>query len=260
MKEAVVKIGGGGIRYVEEGETGARPLLYIHGNTGSARWFERVMRVPGWRTLALDLPNFGASDPLPGRVSIAAYADAVVGFCDALGLDRPLLAAHSLGGAVALELAARLPSAWRGLVLVDSASPTGLKTPVDRHPLIDLMRTDRAFLAQALKAVVPGLADPVFFEALVDDAFKMAAPAWIGNAVALSDFNLAGRLASFAAPVLVLWGRKDAIVTEAMAVETRDAFLQARLEILEGVGHSVIVEDPGLFLRHLAAFSAGLAS
>jgi len=232
------------------------PILYVHGNIGSSLWYSKVMEIPGHRTVALDLPNFGRSAALPGEVDLDRYADSLAAFIEAVGLERPILVAHSLGGAVAQSLAARRPELIRGLMLVDSAAPSGLKTPEERHPAIEMMRNNPQVLAYALKAVVPTLSDEVFFSALVEDAKKMAAPAWIGNAVALSRFDYTGRLAAFDKPVLVLWGRKDVIVTEVMARETEAAFPKARLEILEELGHSPMAEDPDGFTRIVTAFAA----
>ena len=252
MDGMVVDIGELGIFFVEHGE--GVPVLYVHGNTGSSRWFGRAMDVPGARTVALDMPNFGRSKPLPKEPDIDRYADAVAAFIRARALDRPVLVGHSLGGVVAMSLAARFPRLIRGLVLVDSAAPSGLVTPKDRHPVIEMMRTNRAVLTQALRAVAPTLADEAFFQSLVDDATLMAAPAWIGNAEALGRFDYRGRTAAFTGPVLVAWGRKDVVITETMARETAAAFADARLEILEGVGHSVMVEDPKRFVALIADF------
>lgn len=233
------------------------PVLYLHGNLGSAAWYSKVMEIPGCRTVAVELPNFGRSAPLPGEADLDRYADVLAGFIEAAGPDRPLLVAHSLGGGVAISLASRRPELLRGLLLVDSAAPSGLKTPVERHPAIEAMRANPQILAMALKAVVPTLADEAFFGELVEDAKLMAAPAWIGNAEALSRFDYAGRIGAFKGPVLVLWGRKDLVVTEAMARETAAAFPGARLEIWEHVGHSPMAEDPESFKRLVAGFAAG---
>lgn len=205
------------------------------------------MDIAGARTIALDMPNFGQSGPLPGPLTVDAYADAVAAFIRALDLGQAIIVAHSLGGAVAISLAVRYPRLVRGLVLVDSAAPSGLVTPRDRYPLIEMMRTRRDILSQALRAVVPTLKDEAFFDALVDDASKMAEPAWVGNAEALSGFDYRGRCSAYTGPVLVAWGRKDLIVTEAMARETAAAFPGARMEILDDVGHSVMAEDPERF-------------
>jgi pimeloyl-ACP methyl ester carboxylesterase len=254
MTESAILVDGISIFFAMAGS--GLPLLFVHGNIGSSLWYSKVMDIPGCRVFALDLPNFGRSGPLPGKVDLDRYADILASFIQAAALDRPILVGHSLGGAVAQSLAARRPELIRGLVLVDSAAPSGLKTPEERHPAIETMRTNPQVLAYALKAVVPALSDDVFFASLVADARKMAENAWIGNAVALSRFDYTGKLSGFGKPVLVIWGRKDSIVTEAMARETVAAFPAARLEIIEAVGHSVMAENPGLFRTIIARFAA----
>jgi branched-chain amino acid transport system permease protein len=252
MDGAIVDIGDFAIFCVEHGA--GVPVLYVHGNVASSRFYSRVMEVPGTRTIALDLPNFGRSKPLPGEPDLDRYADAVAAFIRARAIDRPVLVGHSLGGGVAMSLAARNPDLVRALVLVDSASPSGLATPKERHPVIELMRTSRAVLAQALRAVVPTLKDDAFFETLVDEATLMAAPAWIGHAEALTRFDYRGRTTAFTRPVLVIRGRRDVVVTEAMAHETVAAFPDASLVVLEDVGHSPMVEDPPRFVGLIADF------
>lgn len=225
------------------------PVVYVHGNTGSSGWWSRVMEISGCRTVALDMPNFGQSSPLDGEISIQRYATCVAGFMDAKGLKDAVVVGHSLGGCVVQALAIDRPELVKAMVLVDSGAPDGLLTPKDRYSLIEVMRNNRTVLEQALKAVVPTLKDAALFRALVDDAQKMAAPAWVGNAEALSNFDISARCAEYRGPVLVMRGTLDPIITEAMARQTANAYLCARLVELEGVGHSVIVENPGLFLQ-----------
>jgi branched-chain amino acid transport system permease protein len=171
-----------------------------------------------------------------------------------LHLEGAVVVGHSLGGSVALSLAARHAKLIGGLVLVDSGAPSGLKTPVERFPAIEMMRTNPQVLAMALRAVVPTLADEAFFSRLVADAALMAVPAWIGNAVALGEMDLVGKLGEFIKPVLVIHGGKDIIITSAMAEETRAAFPDAKLVEIPEVGHSVIVEDPERFRGILRDF------
>jgi len=252
MTNAFLLVGCLKIFYASAGS--GQPLVYLHGNTGSSRWYSRVMEIPGYRTFALDLPNFGLSSPLPGDVDLNSYADYVKTFIDELHLESPIVVGHSLGGAVAQSLAVRYPDSVRALVLVDSSSPRGLITPKDRYPFIDMMRKDRTLLSKALAATVPTLRDQVFFDSLVDDAVGMAEKAWVGNADALSRFDVSGMTDSFSKPVLVLWGKGDFIVTEQMAGETARAYPSGELKILENVGHSLIVENPVLFVELLLEF------
>ncbi|HUX38194.1 MAG TPA: alpha/beta hydrolase [Rectinemataceae bacterium] len=243
-----------GLRWHYTDRGAGSPILFVHGNTGSSAWWARTMDIRGHRAVAPDLPNFGLSGALPGEISIEAYAGALAAFIVEMGLEGAVAVGHSLGGSVCLALAAMHEELLGGLVLVDSSSPKGLVTAESQYPAIESMHKDRSILAAALKAVAPTLADAALFESLVDDAMKMAAPAWIGNALALSRFDVSAALGGWTKPVLVIWGRKDVIITEAMARETRDAFREARLEIIEGVGHSVIVEDPERFKSLLRGY------
>src|SRR3954468_19582360 len=101
------------------------PVVLIHG-VGSfwQAWKPVIEAVRGERdVIALDLPGFGGSPSLPIGVvpNAPALADAGAAFLDELGLERPLIGGNSLGGWIALELAAR--DRARAVVAV---SPAGL--------------------------------------------------------------------------------------------------------------------------------------
>ena len=234
----------------------AKTILYIHGNTGSSRWYERVMVIPGYRTIALDMPNFGRSDPVD-VADIDIYADWVTRFCDELSLKGVTVVGHSLGGAVAMSMVLRRPDIADRLLLVDSAPPGGFPTPKEHYPVIEMYRTNRDLLTQALAAVAPSLSDKEFLGELVDDAVKMNGSAFVGNAEALGRFSCIAMEGNFRKPVLVLRGAMDILITREMAERTAAFFPAGRLEELPDVGHSVMVENPELFLRTLTAFLGG---
>ncbi len=250
MDTKIVTVHGKRILYRESGA--GYPVLLVHGNTGSSLWWTRVGDVPGARLLVPDLPNFGGSDRLdpaeaPGSSDIDLYADYLVGFAEALGLSRPVLVGHSLGGAVAISALVRRPELWASAVLVDSAPPSGLVTPEAHYAAIERFKTDRTLLRSALGAVCPGMDDPAFLDELTDEALRMNPASFPGNARALARFDRRADCGKFPGPVLVVWGRRDAIVTEDMARATAAAFPRGSLRILETVGHSVMVEDPAAF-------------
>ncbi len=251
MNGKTVEVLGKKMYYVESG-TGA-PMVLVHGNTASLTWWSLVMDMPGHRVIAPDLPNFGRSDPLD-VADIDVYADHLAAFIAALKLDAPVVVGHSLGGAIVMSLAARRPGLAKAIVLVDSASPAGLKTPEEHYPFIEQFKINRDMMRQALAAVAPTMKNEALLDNMTDDAMKMAPLAFAGNARALERFNYVGRAGAFKGPVLVIWGRKDSIITEAMARDTAAAYRNARLEIIDGVGHSVMVEAPDKFKNLLADF------
>jgi branched-chain amino acid transport system permease protein len=252
MNGTYVTVEGKSLHYLEHGS--GEPILYIHGNTGCNLWFERVMSIPDKRTIAVDLPNFGRSAHVE-EADIDVYASYVAGFIRELGLERPTVVAHSLGGAVGIALAVNNPELVGRLMLVDSAAPDGLTTPEEHYEVIELYKSSRDLMKKALKAVTPTMDDNAFLNKLADNAMLMNPIAFAGNARALERFDYTGRTQAYTGPVLVVVGSKDTIITREMAKRTADAFPTGTLEVLDEVGHSVMVEDPERFKQLVRQFA-----
>lgn len=107
----------GAIHYAEAG-SGA-PLLLLHATPGSYRAFRQLqpLLAPMFRTIALDTPGYGNSDPLPGEVSIDEMAASVVALLDALELPRVHVLGLHTGNKIAAALAARWPDRVGRVVL-----------------------------------------------------------------------------------------------------------------------------------------------
>jgi branched-chain amino acid transport system permease protein len=243
------------IAYWDHGDTGAPVLLYVHGNTGGKVWFERVMNVPGYRTIALDMPNFGDSDGLD-TADIDTYASWVAAFLDALEVTDAYAVGHSLGGAVAIALAVHHPTLVGRLLLVDSAPIGGLHTPEEYYPVIERYKDDPELLKNALRSVTPTLQDEAYLERLTETAMRMNPLAFAGNPRALDRFNYRGRVDGVQIEVLVVRGERDLLITAEMARETAQAFPYGESRSLDGVGHSLMVEDPDRFRTLVEEFGA----
>ena len=95
------------------------PLILLHGWGGSSRLWRYTMHdlADRYMLIAPDLPGFGSSPPLSGRLSLERLADWVIAFADALGIDRFAINGHSLCAAVAVHVAARYPERVSHLIL-----------------------------------------------------------------------------------------------------------------------------------------------
>lgn len=229
-----------------------RTLVALHGNFASSAWWADLLAAPpqGWRVLAPDLPGF-AGTAHEGEVAIAAYADWLEGWLTAQGVTRPVLLGHSLGGAVVLEAAARRPDAYAGLILAASAPLTGLVTPEENYPVLELLRGNAGLREMSLGALFPSRR-PDNFATLMDHAGQMAPGHYSGNARALAAWSVEpSRLAGL--PVRVLGGELDALVTPEL-VRAQALALGTSATVLPGVGHGFPQEDPATFRALLEKF------
>src|SRR5581483_1855839 len=115
-------VAGRKISFAGAGEDGD-VILFVHGYGGDRNsWlFLQEPLAARFRAYALDLPGHGASTKDVGEGTLDVLADAVAGVLDALGADRAHLVGHSLGGAVALAVAARNPARIASLTLIAPA-------------------------------------------------------------------------------------------------------------------------------------------
>jgi pimeloyl-ACP methyl ester carboxylesterase len=107
--------------YYERAGSGEPELLFVPGwccdHTAFQPQFDRFARTHA--VTALDLRGCGQSDQPDDGYTIPELADDVARLCAEVGIEKPVIAGHSLGGMIAVELAARYPSLPRALVLVD---------------------------------------------------------------------------------------------------------------------------------------------
>ena len=144
------------IRVVERGDPTSRPLLLVHGWGCSAFVFRRNMPAvsdAGFRAIAVDLKGHGLSDkPIDSReYTIDALVEHLLEILNALGLERPALAGHSLGGSLIYHFASKHPLRVRCLGLLSPVGLTGV-------PLMRIYRSvSPKFLTPLLRKIKPRL-------------------------------------------------------------------------------------------------------
>ncbi len=112
--------------YVDEG-TGDQTIIFVHG-LGSylPAWEKNIEGLKSnYRCIAIDLPGYGKSSKAIHSGTMEFYADAIKSFMDKLGLQKAVIAGHSMGGQIAVVMALKYPDYVDKLVLV---SPAGIET------------------------------------------------------------------------------------------------------------------------------------
>lgn len=265
------------IHYVDEGE--GPPIVFVHGLGGtlfhfSHPLFDRLAR--DFRVVALDRPGSGYSTRRGrGLRTPSEQAAFIIRFIAEMGLEKPLLVAHSLGGAVALAVAVDHRHAISGLALISPLTHHQDAPPKEFAALAIPSPFVRRIVAQTISAptaikyqkqtldFVFGPQQPPPDYAVAGGAAAALRPSHfyatstdlvsIGQDVA----RLEGRYADISLPVGILFGSADRVLDHrenGLAMAGRIDGLD--LEIVDGVGHMpqyAVPDRVAAFIRRMAA-------
>ncbi len=216
------------------------PVVLLHGAGGSRLdWPVELRRMPGVQVWTLDLPGHGRS-PGAGHTTVAGYARDVQAFLDAAQIERAVVVGHSMGGAIAQQLALDHPERVAGLVLI----ATGSKLPVEPS----LPERALATSAAAIQWVVERAWHPAASAAqlaLARERLAQTSPVVLrGDFLACQAFDVRGREHEIGVPVLVIGAAEDRMVRPDFSVTLATRVPGARLVMIEGAGHMVTLERP----------------
>jgi len=236
------------------------PLLYLHGLAGDLHApFTQAEGTPllralgeGFDVTAPPHPGYDGT-PIDGLGHVEDWAFHYVDLLDSLGLGEIDVIGHSIGGWLAAELAVRHPHRVRRLALV---APVGLHAPEHAGALFFGAVAPRG-LGGFGEARALLFADPESEAALTtlpDDMDTERQQRWFGGLIGaarlgwdapqLANPKLASHLHRVSAPVLLVWGDQDRVVPVAQADAWQAGLSDSRLEIVQGAGHCVVMEQP----------------
>jgi pimeloyl-ACP methyl ester carboxylesterase len=237
-------------------------ILLIHGSGMSARsWTIQLEGLAGaLSAFAVDLPGHGESDP--GGAAVEDLADAVAAVVDALGIGPVIAAGHSLGGGIAISLAARRPDAVSGLVLLSSCEKIPPSDGAAERLLAVLPGPLRrmVFLSMAKKVLfAPGApADAVSLG--MDDLRSCRSETMLRDMAAAKAMDLTALAAQLDLPTLILCGSKDKLTPPALSERLCALIPRAHVRIVEGAGHMLPLECPDRVNRELLEFAGALSA
>ena len=131
--------GGVNLHYEASGNPAGAPMLFVHGWCCNHTYFAPQVEHFGatHSTLAVDLRGHGKSDAPEQPYTIAAFADDLAWTCDSLGIERAIVVCHSMGGLIALLLAASRPDLVRAAVFVDAPLLLPPDALAARRPILE---------------------------------------------------------------------------------------------------------------------------
>jgi len=224
-----VRIDGHRAHYLKAGS--GRPVVLLHGGASDSRdWVGTMDALSGSHAFyAPDLIGYGLSDKSKDGYYLSDFVEFVLGFTEALGLTRPVLVGHSLGGRVCLEIALRRPEKIQSLVLVDAAG-------------FSRLARWGTFMGTVIWGVRKLLRRPQPFPKFMQEN------GGYGHWMCLEE------LPTLSVPTLVVWSRHDPYYSLAGAIRAVKLMPEARLEILPCYGHAPHVRKREDFNRLLQGF------
>lgn len=248
------------LSYEEQGDVSAPTVVLVPGPTDSWRSYQPVLDrlSPDLHAVALSQRGHGESDKPPTGYTVRDFATDLVGFLDALEIERAVLTGHSGSNLVVRCVALHRPDRVAGLIF--EASPLTLHEDARLRDLVDSVVANlsdpidadfaRSFLfSTSSDALEAGLAD-----ALVDELLMVPARVWKEMFASLLEYDDLGDLSHIGAPTLLVWGDADPLIGRAEQDALGCAITQAELVVFEGAGHTPRWEDPARFAADLTAF------
>jgi pimeloyl-ACP methyl ester carboxylesterase len=204
---------------------------------------------------AVDLPGHGRSEG-PGRDSIPAYGDWLISFLEAIHLEQVVLVGHSMGGAIALDVALRHPARVAALGLVASGARLRVEPGI-----LDEIRRDPATAVALIcgSAFGPGASQT---NVRLGERQMAATPPEVlhGDFVACDVFDVRERLGGIKCPTCVVCGALDLLTPLKYSIYLRDRIARAEMCSLEGCGHMLMIEQPQAVARALDSWLDGLSA
>jgi len=226
-------------------------LFFIHG-AGETPAVWRLQTLHFKDSVAVELPGHPTGS---GLTSIQAYAEFVR---DQIGHHEwrdVILVGHSMGGAIAIELALS-NQVLRGLILIG----TGARLRV--HP--ELLSELREHYEKAAKHIaswsVSPSADPVIIDRFTESVLQLSPQVTLADYLACDKFDRMNDLDKVTCPTLVVCGEDDKMTPPKYSRYIHEKIRSSRLEIIPGAGHSVMLEKHREFNRAIENFVVSLSA
>ncbi len=239
----------GGIKtnYLEAGD--GTPVVLVHGSgpgvTAYANWRLTIPGLaPAFRVLAPDMAGFGFSDKPGGVADLAAWVGQIIGFLDALGIERASVVGNSFGGSIGIRLATDHPDRVDRLVLMGA---TGISFPITEgldqvwgyQPSFENMRRILDYFAYSRELVNDELAEVRYRAALapgVQEAFSALFPAprqrWVEAITTPED-----KIRAIPHETLIIHGREDQVIPLDNAYRLLGLIERSELHVFGRCGH-----------------------
>jgi pimeloyl-ACP methyl ester carboxylesterase len=216
-------------------------LLFIHGAGGnSLTWSGQVGYSFGnSRLLIPELPCHGASKG-ESLDSIDRYTSVMMDFLDSLQINKVIPVGHSMGGAVALNMAINYSYRIEAIILID----TSALLPVNRI-IFDKLKEGSLSAAKLIcKFSFSQSTSQILIDKTITEMAKCPANVLENDFIACNEFNQSGNLYTITQPTLILCGEEDKMTPPANSEFLNNEIIDSELVFVKNAGHMAMLEKP----------------
>jgi pimeloyl-ACP methyl ester carboxylesterase len=242
------------VHYEEQGNGNPGPIIMIHGAGGSsATWFMQHKGLSeNLHVLALDLNGHGRTQDRSDENLAESYLEDIDSVVSRY--EKPILAGHSMGGALAQLYALQNPDELSGLVLI----ATGAKLRV-ADMVFDLLDNDfEGYLGAVEEFMFHRNTSRKLVEASIVEVRKCPVPVIRRDFELCNAFNVMGRLKGIQIPTLIIVGAQDVMTPLKYSQYLHNQIETSKLLVIENAGHSVMLEQSSKVNQEILSWASNL--
>ena len=232
-------------------------FVFIHGSGGDhSAWSHQYAALhKQYNVVAIDLPGHGSSEG-NGKSDIGSYGIWVKKLLDILKLNNTILVGHSLGAAISLQLAINYPQAIRGIVTVGG----GMKMPVNPS-IFEFLKTNPVESIELIcKFSVAKENREKFMPLLLKSLAQTRIDVLQGDLSACDKFDVSQEMSNISSKALIICGAEDKMTPPEFSRQMSENISDAKLCLIEGAGHMVMMERPKEFNEALNSFALSISN
>lgn len=242
-----------------DSDTHKKSLVFIHGSGGDhTAWLNQYAHLKDKYNIAMiDLPGHGRSEG-GGESHVKDYGAWINKLLNALKLNDPIIAGHSLGAAIALQMAIDEPEKIAGIVCLGG----GMKMPVNPF-MLEFLKTNPAEMPAEIVDLMCKFSlakeNRDKLSPLLHQSMSQVKPDVLyGDLSACNELDLTGETKKIAVPALIVCGAEDKMIPPDLSRELAAKIKNSSLEIIAGAGHMVMLEQPEELEKALDKFTASI--
>jgi 2-hydroxy-6-oxonona-2,4-dienedioate hydrolase len=272
FEQGYLNVGGRRTRYLHAGSTTQPTLVFLHGSAGHLEAYVRNLEAHAehFSTWAIDMLGHGYTDRAGRPLEVRDYADHLLGFLDAIGVEQAHISGESLGGWVATRLAIDHPDRVDRLVLNTVGGSQADPEVMTRIRTLSMAAAENPDWGTVSARILWLMADKSRnYDDIINSRQTIyRQPGFVAamsDIMALQDPEIRGRnlitadaYGQIRSPTLVLWTSDDPTADVSEGRRVASMIPQAQFIVMDGCGHWPQYEDAGTFNRiHLEFLTAG---